>query len=647
MSTQRGPSTGGVRRPLALAGRGRRPGRRRRLAAGGAASARARTRSWDVRSSATASTGPGASWPTGRPPRFDGATPGRANTVAGRAARGVRALTATSHAGGLSARQGSRWPWRPPCRTARRPSCAVEYFVDASLARRSPGGRPADRAGSASGPPSPRWSPGPSCATGSAAGAPAPIPRWRPVSPRPSDPFPWHAYFVSAAEAAARLPDLHRPRGLDRDVHQPAPSARSTRRPTTAAWSTRPGTNGCPRCSWPAARSTTSASATRAAAFERSSVPRSGSGRSRVPDLPRPLRVAELERELSPLRPPGTAPAAALKKNHQACPGVLNAAMSDLYWAGRAAHRSFRRSAAAGQRRHLRLHHRRRSPLRGRHAAGRGGRPGGRPVQGRRLLPGRGPLGPDQLRAAYRPAAATRRQRYAASYERQSNGWKEGPGDPQLAEIIQMIEGLAAARAQGLPAVRARLDGTSTSTASSPRWPCAISSAPGTTPTTTTSCTSARPTASGWCCRTTSTSSWAAIPPATGPISPIPPSARRFISVRPATGSNRPALHQRPQGRGHGELPPEFDGRIRELASGAALRRQRAGGHRPGRRPLQPGGLARRPGGASNATSTARVQAARTGSRSGTWCFATSASAEAGWMARPVRRPARGLDRRR
>ena len=45
----------------------------------------------------------------------------------------------------------------------------------------------------------------------------------------------------------------------------------------------------------------------------------------------------------------------------------------------------------------------------------------------------------------------TAEQRYARSYERQSNEWKSGSDDPQLKEIVQMSDGLATARSQGLP----------------------------------------------------------------------------------------------------------------------------------------------------------------------------------------------------
>jgi hypothetical protein len=177
-----------------------------------------------------------------------------------------------------------------------------------------------------------------------------------------------------------------------------------------------------------------------------------------APDQPKPLRALSWSVSLPRYAPLGQRRQLTLKKNYQACPGVLNAATSDLFWAAGLPTDRFG---------FVRLHVN-----------------GGYydymididPVSEEMLqrLEGDAPVG-DLFKADgssrdegpwgmtnFAPLAPwcgyTAEQRYATSYERQTNEWKSGPNDPQVTELIQMIDGLAVARAAGLPAVRAHLE---------------------------------------------------------------------------------------------------------------------------------------------------------------------------------------------
>ena len=162
------------------------------------------------------------------------------------------------------------------------------------------------------------------------------------ISPRPSDPFAWHAYFVSPAIARGPeppYPAFHQVDRLGPDVDQHrlptiGPQSGGHRAGRAADGSVqdarelgRPGAGGAGATR---ARSTTCACATRAAAGTRrrpatsiSPAPHRAAAR---PMMPGPIAGgvcgAQLEHRLSPLPPLATAASLTLNKLDQSCPGL-------------------------------------------------------------------------------------------------------------------------------------------------------------------------------------------------------------------------------------------------------------------------------------------------------------------------------------
>ena len=385
------------------------------------------------------------------------ATPGRGNNVRGEPPVVVSALAATTMSGQSLIAKDQPVAIRATLSPGRVEELSVEYFVD-DLARTdeplttSPM-QPDGQHHLASIPPLPEGA----------------IVRYRvrgrreggtlveTLSPRPSDPFAWHAYFVNPP-----LPET--------------PTYQLFISPTewTAMWTNLQIGGGfgpnlmCevnPR--WDARVPAVLVVADKVYDVR---VRYQGSRFQRVrgmeirpwtqpaPAQPSPLRALSWSIDFPRYAPLGQRRQVVLKKNYQACPGLLNAAMSELYWAaGLPTDRfGFARLHVNGGYYDYMLDV---DPLTEEvmERLERGG-PVGDLFKADGSSRDDGPWGVTSFTALGPSCGYTAEQRYARSYERQSNEWKSGPDDPQLKEIIQMIDGLATARSQGLPAIRAHLE---------------------------------------------------------------------------------------------------------------------------------------------------------------------------------------------
>ncbi len=390
---------------------------------------------------------------------LDGATPGRANTVSGPPPVRVLALRAIGPAGGAPL-GGAPVGVEATLSDGPPADLAVEFFVD-RLDRDDEVREvvPLNGQGSAFRATLPALAAESIVRYRIRGRRAGPDPALETVSPRPSDPFPWHAYFVSPAEDEPGYRIFIAPAAWTAmwtnlfafGALNPAPNYGCLVNPT---WDERVpavfvagGQVHDVRVRYQGGRS------------QRSVGPRIPSWPQAGPDLPAPLRVLSWNVSFPRYAPLGKRRQLALKKSHQACPGVLNAALADLFW----------QAGIPGDRFAF-------QPLRINGAAYdyildvdplseevmqrfEGDGPAGDLFKADGWSRDEGPWGPSNFTPLTDHCGFPAWQRYAASYERQSNGWKEGPDDPELAEIIRAIEGLAAARVQGPAATRAALAG--------------------------------------------------------------------------------------------------------------------------------------------------------------------------------------------
>jgi hypothetical protein len=280
------------------------------------------------------------------------------------------------------------------------------------------------------------------------------------LSPRPSDPFAWHATFVAPREEPGPTYRLFiAPADWTTmwtnlsafGASYPAPNYGCFVNPT---WNARvpavfvaDGKVHDVRVRYQGGRS------------QRGSGPRIPAWAQAGPTLPAPLRVLSWNVSFPRYAPLGKRRQLLLKKSQQACPGVINAALGDLFWqAGIPSDRfDFVRVRVNGGYYDYMLDV---DPL-SEEVMQRyeGPAPAGDLFKADGWGRDEGPWGLSDFSRLEPHCGFTAWQRYATSYERRSNGWKEGPADPELAEIIRMIEGLQAAREMGDPAVRAFVEG--------------------------------------------------------------------------------------------------------------------------------------------------------------------------------------------
>jgi hypothetical protein len=176
------------------------------------------------------------------------------------------------------------------------------------------------------------------------------------------------------------------------------------------------------------------------------------------PALPAPLRALSWNVSFPRYAPLGKRRRLVLKKSYQACPGVINAAVADLFWqAGVPTDRfDFARVRVNGGYYDYMLAV---DPL-SEEVMQRyeGGGPAGDLFKADGWSRNLGPWGPSDFSPLEDHCGFPARQRYATSYELQSNDWKAGPGDPELTEIVRMIEELAGPGSLGVAETRAFLE---------------------------------------------------------------------------------------------------------------------------------------------------------------------------------------------
>jgi hypothetical protein len=278
------------------------------------------------------------------------------------------------------------------------------------------------------------------------------------LSPRPSDPFAWHATFVGPAdESGPTYRILIAPRDwttmftnlVASGAAGPLPNYGCYVNPT---WNERvpavfvvDGKVHDVRVRYQGGRS------------QRGVGPPIPGWSQPGPQQPAPMRVLSWNVSFPRYAPLGKRRQLLLKKSHQACPGIVNAALADLFWqAGIPNDRfGFMPVWINGGYYDYMLDV---DPL-SEEVLQRLERDGavGDLFKADGWSRNEGPWGPSDFSPLEDHCGFSSRERYAASYERRSNEWKAGPEDPELAEIIRMTEQLAAARSQGLPAMRAFL----------------------------------------------------------------------------------------------------------------------------------------------------------------------------------------------
>jgi spore coat protein CotH len=275
------------------------------------------------------------------------------------------------------------------------------------------------------------------------------------ISPRPADPFAWHAYFVNPPLPATRTYQLFispaRWTAMWTNLSANGvinPNAGCLVNPT---WNERvpavlvaDGQVYDVRVRYQGSRSL------RRIGTVIASWPHPG------PSQPQPLLALSWNISFPRYAPLGKRRKITLKKQYQSCPGVLNAAMAELYWAaGVPSDRfGFARLHVNGGYYDYVLDVDGLSEEILERYEGKGSRAGDL-FKADGASRDEGPWGRSDFSPLAPSCNFTAEQRYATTYERQTNDWKAGPADPELVELRQMIEGLAEAKAAGLPAVRA------------------------------------------------------------------------------------------------------------------------------------------------------------------------------------------------
>jgi spore coat protein CotH len=389
---------------------------------------------------------------------LDGATPGRPNHATGEPPAAVTALSATAP-GGAAIDEDQPVSISAALSEGAVSDLAVEYFVDAlgrtdEVSLAVPMTEQAPRF-VATIPPLPQGSIVRYRVIGRRAGQP------QVLSPRPSDPFAWHAYFVNPPLPAGRTfqlliaPTDWTAMWTNLAAYGAAAAAPNYGCLVNPTWDSRvpavlvvDGKVYDVRVRYQGGRAQRAAGNT---------IPGwSAPG----PAQPAPLRALSWSLSFPRYAPIGKRRQVILKKNYQACPGVLNAALSELYWeAGVPADRfDFVRLHVNGGYYDYMIDV---DPLNEDVLQRQEeGRRAGELFKADGWSRDEGPWGPSDFSPLQPNCAFDALERYATTYQRQTNTWKEGRADPDLLELIAAIGRLDQAKAGGLPALRAALEAT-------------------------------------------------------------------------------------------------------------------------------------------------------------------------------------------